>query len=260
MTTPSLHLAGLETEASLVHTPLFDDIATKLSFTVAHHGTMLVTGEHGTGKRVALLSTLAQQKLPYHYVTPSFAAPSEKEVIRDLYQAIHADRDEFALRDMQDDLVDTLSGQPRIIVFTAADELSSKAASQLHFLHTRPNATWTLVLLGGPEVARVMATSAALRGDVIAVSEATRLRGDDLLRTVRGMHPLFAMADDRLLTAIDQQLCDGLLKNWATFLQMALWLRKAAVDAGQGEPVLDVQFARAITESLPQLRIKKKKH
>ncbi len=254
----TLMLRGLETEAATVRTPAFDDIATQLRFASAFHGTMVVAGEHGTGKRFALMTCLSEQPVPWHTLVmpPTVSA---KDMIRLLYEAVHEQDDVFALRDMQDDLVETLSGAPRIVVIDGADQLTSQAAEQLHYLHGRAGATWTLALLGGPDTARAITSSAGLRGEVIAAAEVPRLTGHDLLQAVRAMHQMFLIPEDQLLELIDKQICKGLLKNWARFLQAALYLRHLAADRGEDPPSLDVHLARAVVQLLPTLKTPKRR-
>lgn len=253
----ALLLPGLDGEARIVRTRVFTTIADRLAFTIAHHGTLVVAGHHGTGKRLATLTCLAEQPLP-HVVVPLTPAPTDHQIVRLLHQAIHHDRDGSDLAAMQDDLADTLAEQPRIVVIDHADELTVKAAGQLQYLHARPGAAWTLLLLGGPGTSRAVAASARLTGDVLATVEVHPLTGDELITAVRGMHQLFAMADQPLLQLIDRDLCHGLLKQWARFLQIALSLRERAVHAGKQAPVLDVTLARAVTTLMPQVARKTK--
>lgn len=254
----TLLLNGLRDEAAIVRTASFELIAERLRFTTSLHATMVVSGPHGTGKRLALLTCLAEQALPY-VVAPLPPTPSDKDLTRLLYEAIHSNRDNFDLHSMQDELVDTLSEQPRIIVIDRTENLTTRAAGQLHYLHARSNATWSLVLLGGPDTGRIITTSAALRGDVLATVEVPLLTGDQLVRAVRGMHPLFTMADEPLLVLIDKQLCGGQLKRWGQFLQIALDVRNRAVLAGHDAPVLDVTLTRAVIGLMPQLRTNRKR-
>jgi hypothetical protein len=249
----SLHLPGLADEAALVPLPVFDTIRDHLGFTTTHHGTLLVAGEHGTGKRVATLTVLDEQDIPVLALdTPPAATPTE--LTRALHQALHTDRDTLDLREMQDEIVETLHGRPGIIAFTHAEDLSHKAAAQLQYLHSRPGAQWSLVLVAGPGIERLLAATARLRGDVTATVEVARLRGEDLMRFVRALHPLFGAADTDLLVAIDQQVCKGLPKNWARFLQVALDLHRRTAPDPQSMPVLDTRFARATTHLLPRTR------
>lgn len=248
-----LLLAGLQNEATIVRTPSFAHITAQLAYATAHHAIMVVAGEHGTGKRLALLTCLTEQTLPHH-VVPLPPSPSAKDMIRLLYEAVHAEDDVFALRDMQDALDETLSGSPRIIVVDRAHRLTAQAAEQLHYLHSRPGAAWTLVLLGGPDTIRAISTSAALRGDIVAAVEVKPLAAAEAVSTVRGMHPLLATADHALLETINNQLCKGLLKSWAVFLQGAIYLRNQAAENGTEAPLLDKDLARATIARMPRLR------
>jgi DNA transposition AAA+ family ATPase len=249
----SLHLPGLEDEATIVPTPAFGEVRDRLAFATRHRATMLVAGARGTGKRVALLTALDQQPLPYLVVdTPPAASPTE--ITRVLHQAVHQDRDVLDLREMQDELVDTLRDRECVLAIAHAEELSAKAAGQLQYLHSRPGAAWALVLLGGPGIEKVLTASARLRGDILTAVDVAPLTGDTLIQTVRRMHPLFATADRDLLVQIDKQVCRGLLKVWARFLQIALDLRQRTVDAGKPEPVLDAKLAKAVNHYLPRLR------
>ncbi|GAA1243204.1 ATP-binding protein [Oryzihumus leptocrescens] len=252
-----LMLRGLEDEAHTVRTPAFTDITTQLAFAKTFHGTMVVAGEHGTGKRFALMTCLGEQDLPFHLVTMP-PAVSAKDMVRLLYEAVHDEDDVFALRDMQDELIETLSGTPRIIVIDGAEQLTAAAAEQLHYLHRRVTATWTLVLLGGPDTARTVATSAGLRGEVIAAVEMRPLTGSEIRSAVRAMHQLF-LIPDQLFEAIDKQVCKGMLKNWACFLRAALYLQRLAVERGEDPPFLDPQLARAVVQLMPTLKTSKRR-
>ncbi len=248
-----LMLPTLENEAALIRTDTFHAITTRLPFVTALHATLVVAGAHGTGKRLALMTCLNEQSTPYDVVTMPPTATA-KDMVTLLYEAVHHNRDAFALRDMQDDLAETLSGPPRIIVIDGADQLSSQAAEQLHYLHARPGATWALVLLGGPDTIRAITTSAGLRGEVIAAVETRPLHGKELLAAVRAMHQTFLTPDEQIIAAIDKQICKGLLKSWARFLQTTLYLQRLAVERGDPAPALDIDLARAVAALTPTLK------
>jgi hypothetical protein len=251
-------LPGLETEANTVRTRYFAQITAQLHFTTTFHGTMVVAGADGAGKRFPLMTCLQEQPLPHHVVVLP-ATVSAKDMVQLIYEAVHANDDVFALRDMQDELIETLSGEPRIIVIDGVDRLSQQAADQLHYLHGRANATWALVLLGGPKAVRAITTSAALRGDVIAAVEILPLTGDELLRAVRGLHQLFLTPPDELILTVDMHVCRGRMKNWARFLQGALYLRRLATDRGEEPPTLDVDLAKAVVALMPTLKTPKRR-
>lgn len=249
----TLMLRGLEAEANTVRTATFDEITAQLRFATTFGATMVVAGDHGTGKRFATLTCLAEQPLPHDVITLP-PAVSAKDMVRLLYEAVHHEDDVFALRDMQDELLTTLSEQPRVIVIDNADQLTSQAAEQLHYLHRREEAAWTLVLIGGPDTARALSTSAGLRGEVVAAVDVRALSGKHLLHAVRGLHQVFLIPEDQLIELIDKQVCKGLLKNWARFLQATLYLQATAVNRGEDQPSLDVQLARAVIRLMPALR------
>lgn len=251
-------LPGLETEANPVRTPVFSEIADQLQFAGTFHGAMVVAGDHGTGKRFALVTVLSEQALPFHRVrVPPAASP--KDLVRLMYEAVHQEDDVFALRDMQDELIETLSGTPRIIVIDGADQLSGQGAEQLHYLHARPGASWTLVLLGPPETIRGVTVSAGLRGEIIASVEVKTLTGADLRTAVGSLHPMFLLAEADLITLIDQQVCRGRLKIWARFLQAALYIQRLQTDSGRDPRPFDVDFTRDVIKRMPDLKPHKKR-
>lgn len=245
-------LNGLENEAATVRTAVFEKIVDRLQLATSVSGTLLVTGEHGSGKRFAVLTCVAEQSLPYHHVIVPVSA-SSKDMVRAMYESVTGEDDVFALRDMQDALVESLAEQPRIVVIDGVDHLTAQAADQLNYLHRQPGAQWSMVLVGPTESMRAIRTSAALRGEILSWVEAPPLRGKDLLTAVGSLHPLFLLADVDLILRIDEQVCKGLIKNWARFLQIALQLRQRRTDAGLGPEDFDVPFVKEVIGRLPLL-------
>lgn len=247
-----LMLNGLENEAATVRTAVFDKIADRLQIATSVSGTLLVTGEHGSGKRFAVLTCVAEQRLPDHHVIVPVSA-SSKDMVRAMYEAVTGEDDVFALRDMQDALVESLAEQPRIVVIDGVDQLTAQAAAQLNYLHRQPGAQWSMVLVGPTESMRAIRTSAALRGEILSWVEVPPLRGKDLLTAVGSLHPLFLLADADLILRIDEQVCKGLIKNWARFLQIALQLRQRRTDAGLEPEDFNVLFVKDVIGRLPML-------
>jgi hypothetical protein len=160
---------------------------------------------------------------------------------------------------MQDELIDTLTSTPSILVVDHAEQLTTKAANQIQYLRNQARGTLTVILLGGPELGHAIATSARLQGDVAHTVHVTALQGEELIHTVRAMHPLFGMAEHGLLQLIDKQICQGLLGNWAKYLRHGLRIRDERLQAGLDAPVLDADFARAITALTPNLPTSRKR-
>lgn len=245
-------LNGLENEAATVRTSVFEEIADRLQLAASVAGTLLVTGEHGSGKRFAVLTCVAEQRLPYHHVIVPVGA-SPKDMVRAMYEAVTREDDVFALRDMQDALIEVLAEEPRIVVVDGVDQLTAQAADQLNYLHRQPGAQWTMVLVGPTESMRAIRTSAALRGEILSWVEVPPLRGKDMLTAVGSLHSLFLLADADLITRIDEQVCKDLIKNWARFLQVALQLRQRRTNAGLEPEDFDVPFVRDVIARLPLL-------
>jgi DNA transposition AAA+ family ATPase len=238
----------------IVPTPVFTTLAQRLDFATTQAAILAVYGPYGSGKTAAVRAALASQPHP-HVFTTLPPGPSDKDIVRLLYTEVLKENDTFDLRDMQDALVDTLRDRSVIIALDDADELTAKSASQLHYLHTRPGATWTLVLVGGPSLGHAISTSARLRGDILASVHVRPLRGDTLIRTLRAVHPLYANADRALLEAINEQVCKGLMKRWMQFLRIALDLLERADRPDEAE-VLDVKLAKATTALMPRLPVR----
>lgn len=240
---------GLRGIASIAPHPATPEIQSRLRFTVSNAGTMVVAGPRGSGKGVALKAALQAQSLPFTIVTMP-PAPSENRLMSLLVDAVLGDREDYDLRDMQDDLVETLSKESSILVIDQAQELTTKAASQLQYLHSRPGAPWSLLLVGCETVDHASTTSARLRGDIITTAEVNPLKGDHLLDALRAIHACFSISDPKLLKAIDHDYCHGLLGRWILFLQHALHLADAA-RADAPTPEITLQLARAATALMP---------
>lgn len=240
---------GLRGVASVVQHPATTEIRARLGFTTRHAGTMVVAGPRGAGKRIALAAALGGQGLPYQFVTMP-PAPSENRLMAALVDVVLGGREDYELRDMQDDLVDALNRESGILVIDHAHELTTKAASQLQYLHGRPGTRWTLVLLGSDDLERVSTTSARLRGDIIAATEIQPLKGDALIRVLRGMHASFGISDPKLLKLIDHDYCFGLLRRWGVFLQHTLELTHAT-EPTSPPPEIDLNLAKATVALMP---------
>lgn len=236
---------GLRGIATVVPHPATPEIRARLGFITRRGGTLVIAGHRGTGKRIALAAALIGQHLPYVFVDlpPS---PTENRLMAVLADAILDSRHDYELRDMQDDLVETLGRESSILVITESQELTTKAASQLQYLHGRSAGMWSLVLIGSHDVARASTTSARLRGDIIATVEVHPLKGDDLIKALRGMHPIFALSDPSLLKLIDSDYCFGLLGRWGDFLQIALHLTNSG-DPASPPVAIDLTLAKAVT-------------
>jgi DNA transposition AAA+ family ATPase len=243
-------LSGLD-EVAIVKTRAFDSLDKPTAFTIRHNDVMVVSGPLGVGKQTAVRSVLAEHSLPVTWLRP----PPPRQTQQDLVRCLHAGvvgNDDLPERKLQDDLIDALRGDQRVVVVEDADRLTAEAAGQLEFLHAQPGATWSLVLIGNTGTAHAIARDHFLADAVGATVKVAPLAGKDLLDTLQGMHQMLLGADPELLLEINDKLCKGHLGAWARFLQKAIDLRDLAVGGGQDAPVLNRTFARAVIATMPR--------
>lgn len=240
---------GLQGLAHVAPHPAAPELRIRLAQTARAAGTMVVAGPRGSGKRIALTTALQGSGRPYTFVTMP-PAPSENRLMAELREAILGDREDYELRDMQDDIITALNQQASILIIGQAQELTTKSASALQYLHTRPDTTWSLVLVGSDNIERASTTSARLRGDILTTTEIHPLKGEELLRTLRAIHASFGLSDPKLLKLIDTEYCFGLLRRWGIFLQHALDLENATA-ADAPPPEITLKLARAATSLMP---------
>ncbi len=131
------------------------------------------------------------------------------------------------------------------------DRLTREATGQLHWLHTHPDVRFPLLLIGGPSTGRALRTEAHLAGSVVQTVEVTPLEGRALLDAVQSLHMLLTGAGAELLTAIDKQVCRGLIRNWVTFLSVALHERDKIIARGAPAPVLGRELATIAVQAMP---------
>lgn len=244
-----LLIPGLQGIANVAAHPATPALRARLTNTARNSGTMVVAGPRGSGKRIAIAASLDGFQQPHRFVTMP-PAPSENRLMAELREAILGDREEYELRDMQDDLIATLNQDRSILIINQAQELTTKAASALQYLHSRPDTRWALVLVGSDTLERASTTSARLRGDILTTMEIHPLKGEELLRALRAMHACFGISDPKLLRLIDHEYCFGLLRRWAVFLQHALDLENAT-DPESKPPEITLDLARAATSLMP---------
>ncbi len=248
-------LAGLD-EARTVRTPAFQRVADTAALVVPRHEIALVHGPHSTGKRTALRSWLAGQDLPVARVTLA-GTESGRKLLQLLHDQVIAP-DDLPERDLQDDLVEALAAQPRIVVIEHTERLTAEAAGQLEWLHGRPGQQAAWFLVGGPQAAKAIGKDPLLWDAICATVEVSPLKGEDLFRALQGMHDLFLGAGTDLLVEIDDRVCHGILGRWSRVLQHAIHLRDRLVANGYDRPVLNRTFTKAVLASMPATALKKK--
>lgn len=239
----------------IVGTPAIAAVREAAKYVVDRAGALVVYGDHGTGRTTAVRAYLERQELPWHVIDlpPN---PDELKITGLIYRAI-VGPDHLPLREMQDDLVDALQAERRVIVLRHAERLTSRAAGQIQWLHDRPGAMWTLILIGDSDVGTAVRRDPLLAHTITSAVQVRPLTDRDLLRVVQSLDSLFMNADPRLLLAIDKQRCKGNLATWSRFLDCAQWLTAHHPDPTDPLRKLDKQLAQAALghmTSLPKAR------
>lgn len=246
-----------DTTPRTLRTPATAEVHNTASYVIPRQEAMLVHGALGTGRFTAVATYLRSQARPWCQID----LPPNQNAIKIntwLYRKIAADAD-LPLRDLQDDLVEALAEQDRIIVVRHAERLTNEAAGQVQWLHAHPQTRFAMILIGDDNVGHALQRDPLLAHAITGVVHVKALSGTDLLRVLQGLHPLLLNAEPALLTAIDGQVCHGNLDRWTKFLDRALWLaqRDPAAPVG-GHSALDKRLAQATLASLPKVPTRKR--
>lgn len=236
----------------IVATPATGAVEQALRFVIDDAGIALIHGPVGTGKCTAVNMALRREELPITEIDLPVSYTA-KEVVRWLHDAIAVTNDlnELPIRDLQDDLVEMLNANPRVVAVRNAERLSREAAAHLQWLHDRPGANWPLVLVGAPSSVRAVERDALLRCRVTQTVAVKPLASNDLVATLQSMHPLLFGPGGDLLLEIDSRVCHGVLANWMHFLRIAFYIRDQAIAAGRDAPLLDRTLAKAVLAKMP---------
>ncbi|WP_141014464.1 AAA family ATPase [Nocardioides sambongensis] len=244
----------------LVATPAVKDVRQTAGYVIPRAEGMLVHGPIGTGRSTAVKAYLQEQALPWHWLDLS-PGLSAKQLDTRLLRQVATDDVDLPQRDVQDDLVDALAAQPRILVIRHAERLTTEAAGELQWLHDRPDAAWSLILIGNETVGTAIHRDPLLANAITGTVRVGPLKDRNLLSTLQSLHPLFLTADPQLLIRIDDKVCHGNLGHWTRFLDRALALHHqhqaqhtALPDSLDNDhPRLDVPLAKATLQALRQL-------
>ena len=242
-------------EVRITRTSVTRAVAMTLQSIVSAGQIATILGPVGVGKATAIKSALETQLAPTVWINVP-AVYSPKEVIQDIYAAACGDVGNWSLRDLQNDLVQALSEQPRTLVFNNAERLTKELAGQIEWLQQRMPGT-SIVLAGLPTTEMCIAREPHLQARIAERIDVQPMSVEELLTVLPGIHDLFFSADRALLSKIDSTVCHGNLGTWMRFLQRALSLRKQAADAGQDIPPLDPRLAKAVIERMPQFHTRR---
>ncbi|WP_435771373.1 AAA family ATPase [Nocardioides sp. SYSU DS0651] len=233
-------------------TPALTEVRHTAEYVIPRNEVMLVHGAIGTGRSTAVSAYLATQRLASHQID---LPPSQNAIKINtwLYRQLAPNAD-LPLRDLQDDLIEALGEQDRIIVIRNVERLTSEAAGQLQWLHAHPHTRFAMILIGDEAVGDALRRDPLLAHAITGTVHVKPLTSGKLLDCLQGLHPLLRNAEPPLLTAIDDQVCHGNLARWTNFLHRALWLYERDPSAPVGTPPrLDKRLAQATIASLAKI-------
>jgi DNA transposition AAA+ family ATPase len=184
-------------------------------------------GEPGTGKTHAARYFCATSPVEVVYVTSS-PSPQVKEIYEELLIQTLGEMKRGSARDLRRLCEEVLSDRPRVVVIDECQHLSYLWHQQLRTLHDHPEAKFAMLLVGGTNTERTLKRDPQLWSRVKMRVHFEALKGEELLQVLSEMHPVFANTDPQLLADIDLKSCRGNLREWATFLELALPLLRNA--------------------------------
>lgn len=184
-------------------------------------------GDPGTGKTHAARHFCATSPVEVVYVTSS-PSPQLKEIYEELLFQTLGEMKKGSVRDLRRLCAEVLSERPRVVVIDECQHLSYLWHQQLRTLHDHPEAKFAMLLVGGTNAERTLKRDPQLWSRVKMRVRFEALEGDELLQALAEMHPVFANTDPQLLADIDRKSCRGNLREWATFLELALPLLRGA--------------------------------
>lgn len=232
MSTALPHYAGL-TGVSVARTRFYDETAMKALETHGRQGTIMVTGNPGLGKTFTCRAVMGE-------ITAATGAqclwvqlgknPTTKEVLTQLLRTVGvtADRREPAWV-LASELGDILADEPRFVWVDEAQYLRSNAFTTLRTIHDRPDAAWSLGLIGSARLPKALSKDqpellSRVGRHVVFEPLADRA---DLLAALNDWHPLLRSCDDERLMRIDRAGPRGNFRAWANVLETLVRLTAA---------------------------------
>ncbi|WP_036375843.1 ATP-binding protein [Micromonospora sp. ATCC 39149] len=196
-----------------------------------HQAVGVIYGMAGLGKTFAVRTTVAalppvgKRKVPVCAI--SFPSRPTMRLVADLLlQELSGhqpsrNNNRFTLTGA---LVKELARQPRLLVVDEAQRLSEECIDLLRYLHDHDETRFGLLYVGGNGCWEVLKSQPMLRSRIWRRQEFTALPPDEVPTVMRGYHPMYADADDDLLSYVDERFAHGIWRNWALFSSTAALL------------------------------------
>ena len=233
--------SGAVDGATFVPTPAYHETLLKASEMVSRYGILLVTGPPGVGKtatcKQVMNDLVGRYEMPGVWVQLG-TKPNPKEVVCQLMMALgmRPKRSEPTWVLMLE-LGELLAITPRSVWIDEAHHLRTDAFTTIRTLHDRPDAQWTLGMVGTGRLAkRLTSDQPELLSRVGRRVEMDRLRDrQELLDALTAWHPLLADCDLGRLLRMDRVGPKGNFRDWDELL--ATLVRLADTAGGLTEQV-----------------------
>lgn len=214
-------LSIAEQPASTVHTKSFVLAQTIANQALAQRAIAGFFGDPGTGKTHAMRYFCDHCPTEAIYITAS-ASPQAKEIYEEILLLTRGEVPKGTARELRRQCAEVLGERRRVVVVDECQNLSYLWHQQLRSLHDFPDAQFALLLSGGVNAERTLKRDAQLWSRVKMRMHFQELRDTELIETLALLHPVLALTDPALLVEIDRKHCRGNLRDWVSFLELAL--------------------------------------
>lgn len=181
-------------------------------------GILLILGGSGTGKTYAADTLCAGLGVPVVKLHLSSRARGF-EVLRALLEELglpSTSTGRLLLKEARDALEDR-----RLVIYVdEAHQLNAEALQQIRYLFDQRGAKFALVMTAITFKDRYASTP-ELATRITRQVDFGPMKGAELLRSLKGHHPILAATEDRVLRHLDRHTCRGVWRLWETVLVAA---------------------------------------
>ncbi|MFD9216246.1 AAA family ATPase [Streptomyces sp. NPDC059544] len=222
--------------------------AAHLKTAIKARGMMCIHGGVGLGKTLAVktnLYDLAPDTTIRFQYPPGLTL---NDFRADLADALNVANDLQAGHRSTDRLIKSaLTAQPRVLVLDEAQGLSNHILEYVRGLWDDDRTHLTVVLVGGENCYRRIRNRAALSSRICLWQQYEPLRPDEVVDTMPGYHPAWADVPPQDLLWIDDVVCHGNFRNWAT---LTFHIQEAFDDPEREETSFSRKLVRSVLKDL----------
>jgi DNA transposition AAA+ family ATPase len=192
-----------------------------------HRALGVIHGAAGLGKTFAVERALEHLDPHWSPVWVSFPVrPTMRLIATELMAAISGEHSRWDRFQLTRALKNELAVTPRVLIVDEAQNLNRECIEFVRHLSEDPRRRSATLLVGGDGCWEVLSREPMLRSRVFRRVLFTPLSPAEVVRTMRGYHPIYEGADEELIRFIDLCCGHGNFRNWASFTLTALDLCK----------------------------------